>query len=175
MAFWVKIKEFLFVKKREFTNKRGRMGRSRFFANLCIVSLFIFAYILALFAIVNGLIRADASRAVYNNVYYIGVGILFLLAAFGTRPLRLKRLRDMGLPVWSDLPFMLLLVLNGLGPLFYFLNVPYLRDLEVISMPADLRDLLGVLWLIWMLVLVLGPSKRRENIFTCTGNFGQRE
>ena len=171
MAAWEKTKAFLRAKKREFTNKRGRMGRSPFFVNLCIVYAFVFLYILALFGIVNAMEHAGVRHTIYNNVYYIGVGILFLLVAFGTRPVRLKRLRDMGMPVWADIPLMLLLVLNGLGPIFYFLKVPYLQNLEVVSMPGELRDLLGVFWLIWMLVLILGPSKRRQNLFSCTTNF----
>lgn len=174
MAASKNMKETLREKKREFTSKRGRIGRSRFFVNLCIVYAFIGAYILALFAIVNCMDSAEVPRSVYNNVYYFGVGLLFLLVAFGTRPLRLKRLRDMGLPVWCDLPFMLLLLLNGLGPVFHFFSVPYMSNLEVISMPDNLRDLLGVFWLIWMLVLILGPSKHRENIFTCEMTFGEQ-
>lgn len=173
MASWGKTKEILSAKGREFTNKRGRMGRSRFFVNLCIVYAFILGYILALYGIVKIMEEAEVARSVYNNVYYIGVGVLFLLVAFGTRSLRLKRLRDMGLPVWADLPFMLLLLLNGFGPIFHYLSVPYLRNLEAISMPGNLRDLLGVLWLIWMLVLVLGPPKHHENIFTSGADFDE--
>lgn len=168
MANLADVKDFITRKKREFKNKRGRMGRSRFFVNLCLVCSFCLLYILILYLIVNGLQEIGLPRLVYNNIYYLGVGILFLLIAFGTRPLRLKRLRDIGMPVWSDLPFMLLLLSNGLGPIFYFFNIPYLRHLDVISMPDYVRDLLGVLWMLWLLVMILGPSKRRGNLFACS-------
>lgn len=168
---WSGIKGFLRRKRREFRNKRGRMGRSRFFVNFCLVWAFSIAYIAALFLAVNIMDDMDVPRVIYNNVYYMSVGVLFLLIAFGTRPLRLKRLRDMGMPVWADIPFMLLLISNGLGPVFNFFKIPYLRNLDVVNMPENLRDLLGIFWLIWILVLILGPSKRRENIFTCPANF----
>lgn len=174
MTAWSKIENIWRRKKREFTNKRGRMGRSPFFANLCLVFAFILVYILALYGFVNGLDQLELPRPFYNNLYYLGVGVLFLLLAFGTRPLRLKRLRDMGLPVWSDLPFMVLLISSGISPLFHFFNLPYLRNLHAVNMPENLRDLLGVLWLIWMLVLVLAPSKHRANIFTCQAKLDER-
>lgn len=168
MASLTEIHELLMRKKREFRNKRGRMGRSRFFVNLCIVAVFCLLYILTLYFVVNGLQDMGLPRLLYKNVYYLSVGVLFLLMAFGTRPLRLKRLRDIGLPSWSDLPFMLLLLSHGFGPIFYFFNIPYLRALDVITMPENVRDLLGVLWMIWMLVMILGPSKRRANLFACS-------
>ena len=173
MADRADLKDFMARKRREFRNKRGRMGRSRFFANLCLVGAFTLFYIFVLYLVVGGMQEIGLPRLLYNNVYYLGVGVLFLLIALGTRPLRLKRLRDMGLPVWSDLPFMLLLISHGLGPIFYFFNIPYLRDLDVISMPDSLRDLLGVVWIIWLLVLILGPSKRRGNLFSCQTDMKQ--
>lgn len=173
MASQAEIKEFMARKKREFRNKRGRMGRSRFFVNLCLVTAFCLLYILVLYLVVNGLQEIGLPRLVYNNVYYLSVGVLFLIIAFGTRPLRLKRLRDIGLPVWSDLPFMLLLLSHGLAPILYFFDIPYLRDLDVINMPDNVRDILGVVWMIWMLVMILGPSKRRGSLFTCSADLGQ--
>lgn len=170
-SIWSDLIDFLRRKRREFGNKRGRMDRSRFFVNLFLVLVFAAIYIAALFLLVNSMDEAGVPRIIYNNVYFFGVGALFLLLAFGTRPLRHKRLRDMGLPVWADIPFMLLLISNGLGPIFKFFNLPYLRNLDVVNMPANLRDLLGLIWLIWILVLILGPSKRRENLFACSGKF----
>lgn len=161
-------------KKREFTHKRGRMGRSPFFANLVIVYAFAFAYVAVLYLVVDAMQEMGLPRLIYNNVYYLAVGALFIITAFGTRPIRLKRLRDMGLPVWTDLPLMGLLLCNGLGPIFHFFNIPYLRQLDPVSMPGNVRDLIGMLWLIWVLVLILAPSKRRQNLFTCTPDLGGR-
>ena len=170
MSYGNTAREFLHKKKRDFTHKRGRMGRSSFFSNLCLVFGASIAYILVVFLVVNGMDKAGLPRLIYNNVYYLSTGAMYILVALFTRGLRYKRLRDMGLPVWSDMPFMVLLLCTGLGPFFYFFDIPYLRNLDVVHMPANLRDLLGVLWTIWLLVLVLAPSKRRENIFTCKLN-----
>lgn len=167
MAATGKAKDFLHKKKREFTHKRGRIGRSLFFANLCLVLGLSAIYIIFVFLVVNGLDEVGVPRIIYNNVYYLSTGAMYIMVALSTRGLRYKRLRDMGLPVLADLPFMLLLLCTGLGPFFYFFDVPYLRNLNVVHMPGNLRDLLGVLWTIWLLVLILAPSKRRANIF-CT-------
>lgn len=161
------LKKTLHSKKREFTVKRGRMGRSPFFVNAFIVAVFSVVYIALLRHIVFFLDDIDVPRIVYNNVYFVGVGLLFVAVAFFTRPLRLKRLRDMGLPVWTDWPFFLLLIAHGLGPIFRVLNVPYLASVEVISMPAAVRDFFGIIWLLWLLVMLLAPSKRRRNFFEC--------
>lgn len=160
-----KFTELLRVKKREFTNKRGRMGRSRFFVNFCLVHVFVALYVGVLYLVVNGMDEMGLPRLIYNNVYYLSVGALFIIVAFGSRAIRLKRLRDIGLPLWTDLPLMFMLLANGLGPIFYFFDIPYLRNLDVVGMPENVRDLLGVFWLIWFLVLILAPSKRKGDLF----------
>lgn len=169
------IKNILRTKKREFTAKRGRMGRSPFFANAFIVAALAFIYIVSLRHLVFALDEVDVPRVIYSNVYFVGVGLLFLGIALLTRPLRLKRIRDMGLPVWVDWPFFLLLIGHGLGPIFRIFNIPYLSSVEVIGMPAEVRDLFGIIWLVWLLVLVLAPSRRRKNFFECPEGKAQAE
>ncbi|MDL2285634.1 DUF805 domain-containing protein [Desulfovibrio sp. OttesenSCG-928-F07] len=159
-------KTFLQKKKREFTAKRGRMNRSVFFSNAFIVAVLVLIYSLGLHTIVTAMNNMGLPRLLYNNVYFVGVGILFLGIAFGTRNLRRKRLRDMGLPVWADWPFFILLIAHGLGPIFNVLNIPYLEAVEIINMPHNVRDLFGIIWLIWLLVLCLGPSKSSNDPFT---------
>ncbi len=160
-----KFKAFLHRKKRDFTAKRGRLGRSRFFADAFIVAVLVFIYSAALRSMVLLIDSMDGPRLIYGNVYFIGVGVLFLGIAFFTRPLRLKRMRDMGMPVWADWPFFILLIAHGLGPIFQVIGIPYLEAVEVISMPENVRDLFGIIWLVWLLVLMLGPSKRSNDPF----------
>ncbi|MCL1916172.1 MAG: hypothetical protein FWG17_05660 [Desulfovibrionaceae bacterium] len=163
-----RFKSFCRSKKRQFTVKRGRMGRSVFFENLCLAALFCLLYALGLRRLIFQLHDLALPRIIYSNIYFIGAGILFLVLAFGTRPLRLKRLRDIGLPAKLDWPFFLLLIGHGLGPIFHVLGIPYLSSVEVISMPPEVRDWFGIIWLIWLLVLILAPAKRQQDLFSGT-------
>ena len=161
-------RDFWQNKKRDFTVGRGRMGRSRFFETIFLAGVICSLYFLGLHLVIACLRALAAPQVLYNNVYYMGVGFIFILFAFGTRRPRLKRLRDMGCPLWLDWPFFLLLVGHGLGSIFYVLNAPGLMPIKKISMVFEINDLFGVIWLIWGLALMLTPSQKNRDPFIST-------
>lgn len=146
---------------RDFTGKRGRIGRSRFFIDLCIVFAAVLIYIGAVELIEHNLEQWGLS---YDAGLYFRYGntlLFFLLLAFGTVNVRRKRLRDIRWPLYWDWPVFFTLCLHGLGPLFSTFNIPYLSQWDVFSMPPEVRDNVGIILLIWLLVMLLAPSKSR--------------
>ncbi|MDR2051195.1 MAG: hypothetical protein LBQ63_05435 [Deltaproteobacteria bacterium] len=156
------IKTFLKNRKRDFTARYGRMGRSRFFVNLFAAAVLCLVYTLLLRALVSFLADMNLPGLVYNNIQHTGVGALFLFLALCTRRLRLKRLRDSGLPAQLDWPFLLLLLGRGLGSIFHMFELPYLESMGGANLPSQLGDFFAVLWLAWLLLLLLAPSKSSE-------------